>query len=734
MSKFLKRLVVVFTLFMVIFLTLNFLFPLNTDRLNKPLSTLIYDANTKLIALKLSSDGFLRLPLEESDMTKKVRKILLAYEDQYFYQHVGINPFSIFRAIWFNLNNQSKIGASTLTMQVARMMHHQPRSLSQKLIEIFQALQLEWYYSKEEILMFYLNNAPYGGNVEGFASAAYKYFQLPPTSLSLAQIAYLTSIPKNPNVNRPNAKKVDINALKNRLLRRIQVLNVLDKASFEQALAEELSIKIENLPNEVPHLTAQIKTEGKVHTTIQLALQKEIEKLLFRQIKAFQAFKIHNAATMVIENKTMNIIAYVPSHDFYDTQQGGQNNGLTSLISPGSTLKPFIYAKAFEEGLITPLKKLFDVPLFIEGYQPLNYSKRYLGEVTATEALQLSLNIPAIELDRLLKTESLYALLQKAQISSLTEDKSYYGSSLSLGGFGLSLQNNAELFAMLANGGVYQKASFLKERREGTKISLLRPESSYLVSQILANAPRKEFSATWERIEGLQKVAFKTGTSAHAKDMLTLGYTPEYTVAVWYGNFSGEASRSVNGTRPTGLQVASPTMFEIFSLLGSQTWFKRPKGIISQEICQDSLQLAECQTTIRDEVIAGVVLKEQCQILRTEVLSYLQKQGEIESIKSLNQHSCYEEWRAYKPLITSPKDEGKYLYNQYLPPEMKKTKLECFSFDEKRKIYWLIDNQAPIIGESGKALYYYLPSGRHTVSCLDEGARLRTVTVRIEEL
>jgi len=287
---------------------------------------------------------------------------------------------------------------------------------------------------------------------------------------------------------------------------------------------------------------------------------------------------------------------------------------------------------------------------------------------------------------------------------------------------------------MLANGGRYQKASFLKERNQTKPIQLLTPESSYLVSNILANAPRSAFNATWENMQSMQKIAFKTGTSAHVKDMLTIGYTPEYTVAVWYGNFSGKASKAVKGILPTGLQTASPTMFEIFSLLGKQTWFTKPKGIVTQTICQDAIQLGKCQHKLKDDVISTVKPKHECQILRAEVLSYLQKQGEIKSINALKTHPCYQEWTNYKPLISSPIHDKTYRYNQYLPKEMKKTKLECFSFNDNNRIYWLIDNQEPIIGRSGEAFYYYLAPGKHSISCLDEGAKLRSIKVGIEEV
>ena len=630
------------------------------------------------------------------------------------------------------MTNQRKIGASTITMQVARMMHHKSRTLSQKLVEMFQAFQLEWHYSKEEILRFYLNNAPYGGNIEGFASASFRYFNLPPSSLSLSQIAYLCAIPKNPNANRPK-KGRNINAIKNRLLKRLWSLKLLTKEEYQRAIEETIEVKIENLPNKIPHLARKIKQEGEVETTIELGLQKRIEHLLKLEMERVKPFNIHNASVIVINNKTMQIVTYVGSNDFYDNKYGGQNDALRALVSPGSTLKPFVYARALEQGLITPQKRLFDVPLYIDGYKPTNYSKTYEGEVTATEALQRSLNIPAVELDRLLKKESLYELLEEVNTRSLVHKKPYYGSSLVLGGWGISLREDAELFSMLANGGLFQRASYLKDISY-PKQSVLMPQACYLISTILADAPRPSFSATWEYLKDMPRIAFKTGTSAHAKDMLTIGYTPNYTVAVWFGNFSGSSSKPHNGVYPSGIKIASPTLFKIFKLLGKQSWFTKPKGIVTKTICQDALQLGECKEQIKDQLIESVTLKNECKTMRAEVLSYLQKQGVIDSIAELKSHPCYNEWKSYKPLITSPIHDKTYTYNRLLPNEFKKTKLECYSFEENQTVYWLIDNNEPIVGISGKAIYRYLEPKKHTISCLDEGAKVQSIVVFTEEL
>jgi len=713
----------------ILFFLLNYLYPLNTARLNKPLSTLIYDKNHHLLRVKLSPDGFLRIPIKKDALNSDIKKIVLAYEDQYFEKHFGVNPLAIVRALWFNLTNQRKIGASTITMQVARMMHNQPRTLSQKLIEMFNAFQLELYYSKEEILRFYLNNAPYGGNIEGFASASFRYFNVEPYSLSLSQIAYLSSIPKNPNANRPKQQR-DINTIKNRLLTRVYELDLLDKTSYNRAKQEHIRTHIQNLPHQIPHLSAQIIKQGEVNTTIDMVLQHEVETILSSQIERVKKFGIHNSSALVIDNRNMAILAYVGSNNFYDTIHGGQNDGVRALHSPGSTLKPFVYAKAFEEGLITPLKKIFDVPLFIEGYKPTNYSKKYLGVVTATEALQLSLNIPAVELDRLLKHKSLYFLLQEAKIDSITHPKHYYGASLTLGGLGISLKDNASLFAMLANGGVYEKAHFIKKsQRKPTRI--LTPQSTYLVSNILAHAPRLSFSSSWEYMQNMRKVAFKTGTSAHAKDLLTIGYTPNYTVAVWYGNFSGKSSKHFNHTYATGLKVASPTLFKIFEQLEKERWFKEPKGIKHQKICQDAIQINACKNQINDQIIAKI--KNPCSSMRAEVLAYLLNQQIIKSIDELSKHQCYNEWKSYKPLITNPIHKKNYIHNRLLPNELKKTMLRCYSFEQNSTIYWLIDNQEPIVGKSGKAIYKYLNPQKHTISCLDEGAKIQTIRVSNEE-
>ncbi|MEA1952976.1 MAG: penicillin-binding protein 1C [Campylobacterota bacterium] len=721
----------------LLFLLLNRLYPLDTYRIQKPKSTLIYDRNQQLMRVHLSEDGFLRIPLQKGEITKRMKQALFSYEDRYFYEHFGVNPFSVARALWFNLRNKRVIGASTLTMQLARMMHHKPRTIKNKLIELFMALQLEYAYSKEEILTLYLNNAPYGGNVEGFASASFIYFGLPVASLSLGQVAYLVSVPKNPNRNAPKNKKLikrNIEKLKEKVLLSMYENEQISKEIFRRAKGEVLRPQRRDLPHFAPHLSAKLKIEGAIHTTLDLVLQQSLQGLVTQRVEELKALNINNGSAIVIENKTMQILAYIGSQNFNDKRHSGQVDGVNALFSPGSTLKPFVYAKALEMGLITPLKKLYDVPLYVGGYKPLNYNERFIGEVTAKEALQFSLNVPAVELDRLLGDDSLFSLLKQAEIKSINRPKSYYGLSLSLGGCGITLQDLAQLFALLANGGEYQKASYLLNKAEEKKKRILTNEATYLISKMLVDAPRSTFSSSWQYMQEIPMVAFKTGTSAHAKDLLTVGYTPEYTVAVWYGNFNATKSKKINGKGMTGLEAASPTLHAIFKLLQPKEGFVKPKGIVSKRICQDAIQIGACKSSVEDEVIQGVNSKVPCKLLRAEVLVKMIDHHTISSMEALKQHVCYQTWKSYKPLISNPINRQKYTQNRLLPQYLKKMSLQCYSFENNTTVHWLIDDEKPFIGKSGEKHYRYFTPGMHQIRCLDQGAKMQSIKIEVEEL
>jgi penicillin-binding protein 1C len=253
----------------------------------------------------------------------------------------------------------------------------------------------------------------------------------------------------------------------------------------------------------------------------------------------------------------------------------------------------------------------------------------------------------------------------------------------------------------------------------------------------LQDAPREQFSSSWEYIKDMPKVAFKTGTSAHAKDLLSIGYSPKYTVAVWFGNFDGKAPLRLKGQEArTGRNTASPSLLHIFSMLKPKDnlWFEKPKNLMTQHICQDAIQIGKCQNSIDDTLIKGVKVQMPCEVLRAEVLAKVLVDKGIKDFHALKTQPCYEKWKNYKPLITHPINKQHYIQNKALPQSFKKTPLQCYAFENNSTIYWLIDNEEPLKSLSGKKTYYYLSEGKHQISCLDQGAKMSKVEVFMEEL
>ena len=711
---------------------LNALFPLDIDRLNKPKSVVVYDKFGELIYISLSSDGFVRVPIE-GEIPKSVKDALCAYEDRYFFYHFGINPIALIKAAIFDITHSRKIGASTISMQVARMMHHRPRTITSKIIEMFEALQLEWRYSKDEILKFYLNNAPFGGNIEGIESASRVYFDLPLKSLSTAQISYLISIPKNPNKNAPSPKnRKRVNILKKRVLTAMLKAKKITKEQFLLALKEPIYPKRAPLINEIPTLSRYFKA-GINKSSIDLRAQRLLRDSLLRGLKRVNTLKIYNASGIIIDNFSKKIIAYVGSANFWDNNHSNKIDGLKAIISPGSTLKPFIYAKAFEKGIITPKKYLFDIKYFIGGFEPANFDNRFIGKIEASKALAYSRNIPAVWLNSVLRDDSLFELLKKANIKSINKPKSFYGDAIALGGCGIRVLDLANLYSALATDGEYERATFLESKKSSKRVKLISKEASWLVLEALALAPRVRFDSSWEFL-GKKKIAYKTGTSANSKDMLSIGVTPKYTVAIWFGNFDRKFGSKSFDKKRSGLSVATPVMEEVFEGLEKDGWFKRPKNIIKKRVCVDAIVINRCKIEKEDFIIKGTLLHTPCEVLTPNVLLRLIKQKRIKSINDLKGNLCFSSWKSYKPVIEGLSNNKTYIKNRLLPKELKKIALRCYSFDENSTIFWLINDKEPIKWVSGKALFIYLPPDEYTIRCIDMQSREAKVEFKLEEM
>nr|WP_314882376.1 transglycosylase domain-containing protein [uncultured Campylobacter sp.] len=980
-----------------LFLILDALYPLNLDMLNKQKSRILYDRNGEILNMQISDDQIWRFYASADEIPPRLKQSAIYFEDRYFYYHFGVNPASILRAATYNFTqnftkksegNVERVGASTITMQVARMMRPKQRSYKNKIIEIFNAFQLEWHFSKDEILGMYFNLAPYGGNIEGVKTAAYFYFKKDLRELSNAQIALLSVIPKNPNKNRLD-RKSNINALKNRLISQLRDGGVISQSEYERALAEPFSPRRYAAPNYAPHyallafsnykmqnftakedvnftqnleqggapgataeeaslaarraaaaelnfsdaagaesnftvaakvganlssaanaqaradlkemnskeadfktnapkslnlggtslnlneregveshtgakpnepknvkpnereganlderqdlinaarpsqntqslnlneqratayspqnpqadidsgkgqteyspqnpnaginlnkqqnasgaahphqepqnsqklnlndrqdnahlpqnpqadansserssvnfdpqtnstsgaraqadfassdasaqtdstsdakmqtdsaasaesransapnakvsqnfaLAAQAQinsdlnaktqensagseasvqpkeqtaraqelarlSEGKIYSSLDLKTQIALEGFLKSEILSLRDKGVRNGAAVLIDNESMRVIAYVGSHDFSANE--GQNDGVRSQKNVGSTLKPFIYAKALQHGLITPSKKLIDAPIIFAGYVPRNYNQSFMGAVSATDALSLSLNIPAVKLNLMLGDDGLYEMLGGVHLAEFSKD--YYGAGIALGSISMSLMDLTRLYSAFANGGKLRKLE-IAGAKIGDDTKILTPQSAYIVTQMLRNAPRSYLGSVWQNTLNAPPLMFKTGTSADARDLYTVALTPKFTLGVWLGNFDGSKTRDLSG----GVSAAK-VAFNMFAFLDKsgmlgEAEFARPAGVSFRRVCTDAYREKECAQSAEDLTIDGVEPNEECEIYGTSELFYLLKHGLVDPQK-VRAGRCAAKFAAVKPVL-----------------------------------------------------------------------------------
>ncbi|MEQ9007257.1 MAG: transglycosylase domain-containing protein, partial [Ekhidna sp.] len=353
------------------FLILDRLFPFPVD---VDYSTLVLDDQGKILNAYLSEDDKWRLYLESEEITPDLEKAILFKEDQYFFSHPGVNPVSIIRALFQNImSGKRKSGASTITMQLARLLNPKERTYGNKVVEMFNALQLEFHYEKDEILRLYLNLLPYGGNIEGVKSASHIYFGKDPKLLSLSEIAGIVAIPNRPSSLSINKDHKPINQAKNEWLLRFRSGKAFQDHIIEIALSEDLEPKRRNLPNHAPHLSQRLKIQKNdkiIKSFIALEKQKQIEELTRSHIDRLRYLNVTNASVLVVENTTGRVGNYVGSADFYSTMDAGQVDGIKAIRSPGSTLKPLLYALHYDQGSLSPKTRLADVRMNFGGYEP----------------------------------------------------------------------------------------------------------------------------------------------------------------------------------------------------------------------------------------------------------------------------------------------------------------------------------------------------------------------------
>lgn len=716
--KFLKFLALFLALMVAIFLILDQIYPLNLDALKKDEAKILLDKNGNIINMKLSSDGIWRF--HEQGFPNSLKQCVVLFEDRYFYYHFGVNFASIFRAFFHNLKSDNRIGASTITMQVARMLEPSDRNYKNKIREIFRAFQLELHFSKDEILNLYLNLAPYGGNIEGAKAASFFYFGKELNELSYAQAALLSTIPKNPNKNRLD-RVSNINALKNRVIKMLYKANLIDLSAFKRAQAEPFkNVRIRAVVNAGDYANVAFKNQI-VKASLDLNLQKDMLKILKDAMFSLKAKNANNAAAVVIDNKKMSVVAFIGSHD--ERARDGKNSALNMKRNTGSTLKPFIYSLALDSGLITPNSQLIDTQIYVNEYVPKNFSNDFLGLVSAKDALNFSLNIPVINLDLKLKDNSLYELLEKVNL--VDENKEFYGSSIVLGSAEMSLLDLAHLYTIYANNGVYRPLEFAGKnyKNEDKDITLISPQSAYLTAKMMSEASRSYLKNAWQYAQNTPKIAFKTGTSANSRDLYAIGVNENYTIAVWVGNFNAEKTDKL-----TGLNDVSKIVFDMFKITAQRQnleFMSEPEGIEKVPTCLDAFSYETCKKTALDDRIVGVKLQDKCESLRGEELEFLIKNGFLDKNEVKNS-PCAEVFKDKKPVFAYPYDGEEIVTDGNVTQIM----LKCYAFlgDE---IYLKVDdlNFSKIENASEKRLDLTL--GEHTLKCLDENSNQSEITIKI---
>lgn len=538
-----------FCLLVLALLALDRIFPPLLPDSDRDFARVVTDKDGQPLRVFADSNGVWRYKVALENVSPLYIEALLNYEDRWFYCHYGVNPLALMRAsVQWLYHGRAVSGGSTLSMQVARILQPHSRTLWGKSYQMLRAVQLEWRFSKQEILELYLNYAPFGGPIEGVQAASYTYFGKPALQLTHAEAALLAVLPQSPSRFRPDryAKRAEI--ARNKVLDRLQKFNVWDAQSIHEAKQEAVRARFNSRPVYAPLLARRLITEepeaAVIRTHIDRNLQRRLELSLKNYIQSFPDYT--SAAILVIDNKNMQALAYLGSADFSDAKRFAHVDMVQALRSPGSTLKPFLYGLAIDKGLIHEQSLLLDIPSNFYGYKPVNFDQDFNGPVSVRAALQRSLNVPAVQLMDAIGPESFYANLRSIGLKLHIAADSKPNLSLILGGAGTSLEQLTTAFALFARKGLTQQISYRQSDLEFEPRRLISEESAWISANIMAGASLNRFGAA--AIEsGRNKIAFKTGTSYGYRDAWVLATSEQYTVGIWVGRPDGTALRDNYG-------------------------------------------------------------------------------------------------------------------------------------------------------------------------------------------
>lgn len=747
---------------LALFLLIDIIAPVDTSI---PFATLIQTRDGAVLHAFIARDQQWRLKTRLEEITPELKKAIVFKEDKHFYYHPGINLLAVSRAAVNNLFHLRRTsGASTITMQVARLLSPKPRTYFNKCIEMFRALQLELHNSKDEILHLYLNLVPYGGNIQGVKAASLLYFGKSPDQLSLAELTALSIIPNRPNslvMGRDNAL---IAKERNKWLARFEDDGLFAASIIKDAMHEPLNAQRHNAPNGAPQFSWRMKRSNpgmlEVRTTIDAKMQQKAETIVANYVNQLKLHNVNNAAALIIDNKTHEVVAYIGSSDFADRYHYGEVDGVRAVRSPGSALKPLLYALCFDKGLATPKTITPDVPINIKGYTPENYDKLFRGNVTIEYALANSLNIPAVKMLDLLGTDKFIGALTEAGFGSVAQKRKDMGLSMILGGCGVRLEELTALYSAFACDGRYYPARYIAAGAKDTAgKSLLSPAANYMLAKILCELRRPDLPNGYEAAAGIPHIAWKTGTSYGRKDAWSIGYNRRYTIGVWLGNFSGAGVPDLSGAA-----TATPLLFQLFNAVdhnAANDWLEAPTDLEFRLVCTETGRLPAdfCQKQIMDYYIPGVSTNERCDHYKEVWLSADERYSYCTSCLPPNGYktkllpnttpelagyydanhiaytrlpphnpACTRTFQGQAPLITSLTNGMTYLI---VDKEQQQLQLACTPAMDVQKVYWYINDKYYATAEAGKRLFFKPTSTTLKISCTDDKGRVANITITV---
>lgn len=741
-------------------LVLDRLYPFPVGRLEPSPSVRVMDRNGQPLRFFLAPDGMWRFPVSLEQVSPDLITAIIHSEDRHFRIHPGINPLAMARALWINLRSGRVVsGASTIPMQVARMVEPSPRTVRAKFIETLRALQLSAHYSKDQILTWYLNLAPFGGNIVGVGAASWHYFGKDPSRLSLGEIALLSVLPRSPTRYNPLRHPDRALQVRDRVLRRFLAQQTFDPRQINDALSRPLLAARQEIPRAAPHFSQWVQSRadssGLLRTSLDSSMQAVAERLVAARMDSLRRAAIANAAVVVLDLQTREVLVHIGSADFWDHPAQGQVDNTLSRRSPGSTLKPLLYALAFDQGHLTPDSMLLDVPTDFAGYRPENYGQNFQGLISARLALAQSLNVPAVRLLARCGLPAFVDLLRRGGLTTLDQPPGHYGLALALGGCETRLLELTNLYATLGAGGVHRPVGVIPQLavQTGPEEVLFSAEASLMVVSVLSAVRRPDLADAWQFTVNAPAVAWKTGTSFGHRDAWAIGLGQDLAIGVWVGNPDGSQCKDISGLRHAG-----PLLFDLFRAL-------RPGGTGLPRINAPRLtRLPVCALSgdrpgpncprTQTQAIAGVTRLRSCAmhqpifvhrdsglrlhgdclltqpsmettavIRPPELLAWQRAQGLDAGGLPPMHPDCRDVPEESGPVILSPSAATPYVLRAEAPTRFQQVSLLAAPGAGASRHYWYVNSHFVGQSEPGSPCFIQPRPGQHSISVTDDLGR-----------